>query len=279
MESNNPESGERQINCLVCGSGMRHYFTKTFKTPWLDDVHYSECPECGFVASRTHFQLPAAEWSRLNEEYHGSYQGTDSAMDDPRWLERLNRQTVVIADMKESGLIPQKRPWVDYGCGDGKLPDFLKNRHGVTLLKYDRYMKSPGYLPDSDMKPGAFDFVIHTSVLEHMRDRATMDEIAGLVSETGVLGIHTLVMERIPLDPSWFYLLPVHCAFYSNESMSRLFKAWGFTSSIYHVEARLWLFFRGDPAEVEAQVARANARPGKEDFRYLFKRGFMDYWK
>jgi hypothetical protein len=93
------------------------------------------------------------------------------------------------------------------------------------------------------------------------------------------MGIHTLVAEKIPASADWFYLLPVHCAFYTNKSMQLLFDQWGYSASIYHMNSRLWIWFKTDPGAVEKIVKDANARPGREYFTYHFKRGFMDYWK
>ncbi len=72
-------------------------------------------------------------------------------------------------------------------------------------------------------------------------------------------------------------LHPVHCVFHTNRSMEVLFKPWGYRCSIYHVEARRWWWFKGNPQEVEAKIREANRRP--QGPTYLFKEGFVDYWK
>ena len=43
-----------------------------------------------------------------------------------------------------------------------------------------------------------------------------------VVAPNGAFGMHTLVAERVPSDPAWFYLEPPHCAFFSNAAMARL---------------------------------------------------------
>jgi cyclopropane fatty-acyl-phospholipid synthase-like methyltransferase len=52
------------------------------------------------------------------------------------------------------------------------------------------------------MIQGSFDFVISTSVFEHLTLREHFDGINKLVYEHGVLGLHTLVRENIPCDPA-----------------------------------------------------------------------------
>jgi hypothetical protein len=59
--------------------------------------------------------------------------------------------------------------------------------------------------------------------------------------------------------------------------MEILFHQWGYTCSVYNVDAQLWLWFKRGPQEVEAAIERANRRAG--GLTYIFKRGFVDYWK
>jgi hypothetical protein len=125
--------------------------------------------------------------------------------------------------------------------------------------------------------PGSFDFVITTAVFEHLTLREQFDYVEALLSENGVLGLHTLVCENVPADPTWFYLLPVHCAFHTNRSMEILFRQWGYACSVYNVAAETWLWFKNDSQEVEAVIGWANLRA--DGPHYVFKRGFVDYWK
>ena len=267
------------LQCIICGSDARFSFAKRFDTHRLGTVDYWRCEACGFTQSRTHADMTGATWEALNAASHAAYQGTDADPGDPRWRTRLEAQARVLDDAASHGLLDAEGRWLDYACGDGKLADGLANNHGRTLLKYDRYMgRATGYLREGALAPGGFDLVITTSVFEHLMHRADFDAIHGLVSPSGVLGIHTLVCETVPDDPSWFYLVPVHCAFHTNRSMQVLFEQWGYTCSVYSVAAQLWLWFRTDPAAIEHIVSGANAR-AEDQPKYLFKRGFVDYWK
>ncbi len=240
---------------------------------------YLKCESCGFVISKTHFELSKDRWENLNKEYHDAYLDSNCNPDDPKWADRLKAQAGVIDDLTKLGLIPADMPWIDFGCGDGKLSDLLQADYGQRLLKFDHYMSGSDYLSEDELKDTRFGFVITTSVLEHLRSREELDRIASLGTEKSVMGINTFVTEEIPGSPEWFYLLPVHCSFFSNRSMQILFEEWGFSSSIYHVDSRLWLWFKTDIDRTEKIILSANRQKGREKYYYHFKRGFMDYWK
>jgi hypothetical protein len=257
---------------------MSFFISKVFREYGLDTADYWRCGDCGFVVSKTHVELTPSEWERVNYEWHASYQGTQSDPRDPKWNTRLQNQTRMLNDIQKIGLLDRNRRWLDYACGDAKLSGLLRTHHNLKLLNYERYMpKQEGYIEASDLLPGAFDFVITTAVFEHFTRRDQFDFVEALVSKNGVLGLHTLVCEKVPDDPTWFYLNPVHCAFHTNRSMDLLLRQWGYTSSLYNVEAQLWLWFKRDPQEVEAIVRQANSR--RDCVPYIFKRGFVDYWK
>jgi hypothetical protein len=246
---------------------MAWAFSKRFDSYGLTSVDYWRCSNCGFVISGTHADMSQTEWEDLNRSCHQSYQGSDCNPGDPRWLSRLSSQARVIDDCVQVGLLRSDVDWVDYACGDGKLSELVA-QSGHHLQKYDKYMAHhDGYLSDAELAAGSFGFVITTSVFEHLTKRQEFDAIASLVSDTGVMGVHTLVREAIPQDPTWFYLQPPHCAFHTNRSMEHLFRQWGYSSSIYHVESRLWLWFKTD------------VRDRVDQSKYVYKKGFVDYWK
>jgi len=114
-------------------------------------------------------------------------------------------------------------------------------------------------------------------VAEHVTKREHLDGINACVSENGRLIIHTRISEEIPKDPNWFYLLPVHCAFHTNKSMSLLMQQWGYVSSIYCPTARLWVLLKNENQNLFKLIQAINNEFQNE---YLYgKLGFMDYWK
>lgn len=278
--SSDDRRGAAPMRCEICRGAMAFDFSKTFAEFGLGRVAYWRCGDCGFVLSRTHAEMPQPRWAALNSEIHASYQGGDDNALDPRWKERLAAQARALAGFAAAGLIPPDGRWLDYGCGDGALSAALAGlpgRSGPRLCKYDAYMAAgDDYLTDAELTPGGFDLVITTSVFEHLLRREQWDAIDRLVAPTGVHAVHTLIRETVPGDPDWFYLQPPHTAFFSNGAASRLFEAWGYRSSLYDVEARLWLWFREDPDLTEARVDALNATRAEP---VLFARKFLDYWK
>lgn len=265
------------MKCIICSNDMLFFFSKEFNAFGLTKVDYYRCANCGFTMSKTHADMTTNEWESLNRRYHATYQGKGSNPDDQRWITRLQRQATILADAARIGILDGDGRWLDYACGDGKLSDLLR-KEGLTLNKYDKYMACrEDYLKESEVVPGAFDFVITTSVFEHFTLKEQFDSVEALLSNGGVLGIHTRVCENIPCDASWFYLLPVHCAFHTNMSMSLLFRQWGYVASVYNVSARLWLWFKQRSGDIQNRVERANRRSNRPS--YIFEKGFLDYWK
>lgn len=271
---------EQCRRCLICEAPVHFSFSRDFPEFGLKRVDYVKCKRCGFLFAETLAALVEARWAHINQQFHSCYQGKTEDPNDPRWQARLNAQARVVADLADSHLLASERPWVDYGCGDGKLSTLLAEIYSLRLGKYEKYMvQGKGYMQAEDMKSGGFDFVVSTSVFEHLRSRAELDEIAMLVADNGAMGIHTLVTEEVPCDPKWFYFLPVHCSFFTNRSMQVLFEDWGYKASVYNVESRLWVWFKGDADMVERVIKAKNARTLEVQPIYYFKRGFMDYWK
>lgn len=167
---------------------------------------------------------------------------------------------------------------LDYGCGDGKLVDIIKTLNPHTqIFKYDKYMNvncKDGYLTESEIIDKKFDVVITGAVFEHLLGKNDIDDIVKLLSDKGTLAIHTLICEEVPCDPDWFYLLPVHCSFYSNRAMSILFKHYGFKGCAYSLEARMWFFFL-DLDVMESLESKKEALAGE----WFFSKAFIDYWK
>jgi hypothetical protein len=233
-------------DCLICNSAdTRKYFSKDFEGKYqLSQVEYWRCGNCGFVFSKTHYDMSKKEWEDLNIEYHSSYHGSNNCPDDLNWVERLKTQAATITELARLKALPISLPWVDWGCGDGKLANLL-NKNQLPTLKYERYEKcGTDYLNDLELYSRKYSAVINTSVFEHVREREILESINNLVADDGVLILHTFVAEEIPGDPKWFYLLPVHCSFFTNKSMQTLFEIWGYKVSIYHVPSRMWFWFK-----------------------------------
>lgn len=263
---------------MICKTPTVAFMDKHFEQLGLGDVAYNRCPNCGFVCSRTHYEMTDAQWEDLNNRWVSQYQGTEENPEDPRWLERMEVQSQITNDMAKLGLLPKGR-WLDYGAGDGKLVAKLAKEHGLTAEKYEHSSNpAKGYLRAEDLKPKAFDVVMHTAVIEHLRFRSQLDGIFDLVKDDGVMMLHTLVPENIPQNPDWFYLLSVHCSFFTNKAMQLLFEQNGYQCSIYNVASRMWVWFKQPIETIRPIIEKANAR-GDEKLHYILADRFVDYWK
>ena len=218
------------VDCIICKSEMSFFFTKTFDVFNLEDVDYWKCPECGFCASKTHFEMDEEEWTRLNNDFHAQTHYTDENPYNRN--QRYFNQASMLSLMARHGLIEQGR-WLDWGCGVGSVASLLKKYFDLRLMTYDKYfLPHVNVIDKNDLQSRSFDLVVNTAVFEHVRDRGTLDEIESYVASAGCFAIHTLVPEHVPKNPDWMYLLPVHCAFHTNKSMQVLMDHWGYRCSV-----------------------------------------------
>ncbi len=254
---------------------MRFYFSKKFNAYDLTQVDYWQCSHCGFCASKTHFDMSANEWNKLNDVFHSK---SHFAEDNPyNRNQRYFNQSLMLSLMVKRGLINEGN-WLDWGCGIGAVSRLLKDYFNLNLLTYDKYFTNQvNSITTKELTPRSFDLVVNTAVFEHVRGRDTLDEIESYVRDTGRFAIHTLIPENVPQDPDWMYLLPVHCAFHTNRSMEILMNDWGYECSVYNEHSKMWVLFREKADAIKSDVDKLNKSLGWE---YLhLKKGFMDYWK
>lgn len=263
------------MKCMVCSRGMDYFFNKRFDSDSLGEVEYYRCAECGFSASKTHLEMPNADWVRLNTGWHDA---NNLRADNP-WnrSQRHFNQALMIYLLHRHGVIPDGE-WLDYASGQGGLSRQLHSHFGLVLRSFDNFVQPQSFpLKESDLADRGYALVTNTAMFEHARDRQTLDKIESYVGEHGCFGIHTLVREEIPADPDWMYLLPVHCAFFTNESMRVLMQQWGYSCSVYNEHAKMWIWFKTEPKLVAKRIAELNQSMGWE---YLhFKSGFVDFWR
>ncbi len=70
------------------------------------------------------------------------------------------------------------------------------------------------YVKESELKP--VKVLINSAMFEHIRNREHLEHVNSLVSDEGVLILHTIVCENIPKDPDWFYIMPpLHSALHT----------------------------------------------------------------
>lgn len=255
------------LECFVCKTPMQSAFKKFFDWQGLGEVVYVRCPECGFVASQTHAAMSDEAWAALNHAFHVQRDPHANRSNAARALARLEGYATAIADASAAGAIRVSASWLDYGCGEGRLASLIEDRVQKTVLRYEPYMpKSHG--PWVDSAGSGHGLVVNTAMFEHVLGRASLNAVVDAIGEDGVLALHTVIGPKVPDDPDWFYLLPPHCAFFTNDAMGILCEQWGFSTTAYHEKGKLWLF-----AKQPGHFAALQDRPG-----WLVAEGFVAYW-
>lgn len=277
---------KHENNCIVCQSKTNYFFSKTFPTypgsPFTDDLKadYWKCEYCGFVISKTHQEMTSTQWSKLNTSYHHYFESSTEAqiVNQPPYAD----QALALTILRKNNIIDADDA-LDYAAGYGTLSDFLLKHFDIRIKIFDRYVrsgnKSVQYLDEESL--GKYRLVISSAMFEHVLERDALNEVDNLVADDGVLMLHTLICERIPMDPDWFYVAPiVHTAFHTNKSMAILMEQWGYVASIYSPKAKSWFLFKNNYAQLsflEARISSINRELQNNYFSY--KAGFVDYWK
>lgn len=277
---------EKHKKCMICKSDTEFFFCKdypVFETSPFDNiltVDYHKCKKCGFVISKTHQEMSEQLWGALNSAWHHFFElnKEKSFTNQPPYAE----QAMALALLSKNGLLNTCNV-LDYAAGYGTLSKILQKYFHYAISVFDRYITdNSGHVNYvTQLNTASYDVVINSAMFEHVLDRADLDEVNDLVSNSGVLMLHTVVCERIPKDPNWFYLTPmVHTAFHTNNSMQLLMEQWGYTASVYSPQAKSWFLFKKDYPhlfELEEKIDQINKELQTRYF--YFKYGFVDYWK
>lgn len=271
------------MKCMICDTTCAYYFSKTYSEPPFDTlmrevgaVEYHKCPRCGFVASATHCELPAAQWDTLNRSFHSYLEdnANERFCNQPPYAE----QAMMLSMLGRSDVI-RTDSIVDYAAGHGTLSRIMEKHFDTKVPIYDPYVQAGDpdrYILKSALK--TYKTVINSAMFEHVLEREDLEQVNRLVEDDGCLVLHTVICERVPDDPNWFYLRPpVHTAFHTNESMRLLMGQWGYHSSIYSPKSKCWVLLKADIATVERKIAALNDELQCTWFHY--QSGFMDYWK
>jgi hypothetical protein len=272
-------------SCLVCNSPAAYFFNKKYPSypgcHFSDDlcVEYYKCQTCGFAFSKTHQEMEKADWIKLNNSWHHAFESGlfGKNINQPPYANMALATKILVVN----GLVNMTSS-IDYAAGYGSFAKILKKYFNEIIYKYDPYVtggKDDFYIETENLKQ--YDFVANSAMFEHILTRTDIDAVNSLVSNAGVMMIHTQIRQDIPCDPTWFYLEPhVHSAFFTNKAMAILMEQWGYGASLYSPEARVWFLFKRNHAnfdKIESIATRINKELQRQYFH--FKVGFMDYWK
>lgn len=279
-------SDVQRHQCIICDSTLAYFFSKDYPTypgspfPETLTVEFWRCGGCGFVISTTHQAMTQEQWAQLNSSWHHAAE-TDPASrstNQPPYAD----QALALELLGTNGIIDLDNA-LDYAAGYGTLSKCLKKYFKRDIAIFDRYVhgddQSLRYVAEADLKQ--YPLVINSAMFEHVLDRAALDEVDSLVAPGGVLMLHTVVCERIPQNPDWFYIdTMVHTALHTNNSMDVLMQQWGYGASVYSPQAKSWYLFKHGHPLLEELEERIDAINRELQTRYFhYKAGFVDYWK
>jgi len=241
----------------------------------IGKVDYYKCKRCGFVLSKTHSELDKIKWINLNRKFHQYLEnpGNYKKVNQPPYAE----QAMMISLLGENSIISTDS-MVDYAAGSGTLSNILSKYYNLELPTFDLYIQADNsrrHIHKSELK--TYKTVINSAMFEHVLRRDDLDQVNNIVDADGCLIIHTVVCEKVPNDPNWFYLRPpVHTAFHTNNSMNILMSQWGYRS-IYCPSSMCWILLRDNIEDTEKKIATLNQELQTEYF--YCKNCFVDYWK
>ena len=224
--------------------------------------------------------MTASQWSGLNASWHHNLEKNIETRvgNQPPYADQALALTILqkndIVDIDDT---------LDYAAGYGTLSRFLLKYLDTRIDIFDRYVRAENkdhqHIDEAGLRK--YRLVINSAMFEHILDRDALNEVNDLVADDGVLMIHTVVCERIPPDPDWFYFTPiVHTAFHTNKSMGILMEQWGYAASVYSPQAKSWFLFKKQHPRLTDLEARISDINGEVQMKYFhYKAGFVDYWK
>jgi hypothetical protein len=184
--------------CPLCGGAARAFLAAGGRD-------YRRCAECAltFLSAAQHAD-PARERARYAEHRN--------APDDPGYRAFLDRLLGPL-----TALLAPGAEGLDYGCGPGPTASTMMRERGFSMTDYD-----PFFAPDAGALARAYDFVVCTEVLEHLRRPADdLERLDALLKPGGALGAMTGVLEDDAAFADWWYRRDfTHIAFYRPETLA-----------------------------------------------------------
>ncbi|MCC7101424.1 MAG: class I SAM-dependent methyltransferase [Rubrivivax sp.] len=181
-------------------------------------IYYYRCPACGFLFTIAFDGLGEAELGALvyNDDY--VRYDPDFAEARPREMARVVRGLVGDSLLSRLSIL-------DYGGGNGRLRDFLREAGGRHVESYDPYFQ--------DGAPQArFDLVLCFEVLEHSRaPRRLVADLRRMLGPAGVVIFSTLLQppDIAAQGVQWWYVAPRngHVSIHTGKSLRDLFACEG----------------------------------------------------
>ncbi len=195
--------------CPLCGGAPRPFFSG-------DGRDFLRCGICllTFVPAAQH---PDAAREKARYAEHNNVPG------DPGYRGFLDRLLSPLSAVLTAGA-----EGLDYGCGPGPTASGMMRERGFVMFDYDPY-----FFPDRGALARAYDFIVSTEVIEHLRRPIEdLTRLDGLLKPGGVLGIMTGVLEDDATFATWWYRNDfTHISFYRPETLAWIAHRFAWTLS------------------------------------------------
>jgi 2-polyprenyl-3-methyl-5-hydroxy-6-metoxy-1,4-benzoquinol methylase len=220
------------MQCSICTTKMDSFGNVDFNRSGNDKfegkrlfpvstemVHYQRCPECGFIGSTFFAAWTSKDYTEriYNAEYHLADPPYED--DRPRALSRYLINTLQDRDIS----------FLDYGAGNGKLVNLLRDAGFTHVDAYDPFGTAQGSPPQGQ----SYDIITSIEVIEHVIDQQDLfEQILSLVKPGGLFLFSTLIQ---PVDikevgSEWWYICPRngHTSFHTDTSLGYILANHGF---------------------------------------------------
>lgn len=201
--------------CPVCNAEESTFVIRVIKSGL--EIEYVRCCEC-----RTVYAPEVLSWEP--GDFKCKIYNIDYVKFDPDFVEKRPR---IYANSLYKNRFPSfSGRHLDYGGGNGKLSQILRDEASWDSQTFDRYYG------DVKLPEGKFDLVTAIEVFEHaVNVHELWNDLSRLTNFGGILFVSTWTApDNLESMNDWFYLLPRngHFIFYSPEAFDLLEKQYGF---------------------------------------------------
>jgi len=227
------------LECRICGSDS--ISVETVKGKWCPrDYHIQACPHCGF----SFVGDPDRDYEAIYSEEYYKGEGADPTID---YAGEMEYPHLTIRNYEWDGIVRwigslcEEIPcsWLDFGCGNGGLARFARQR-GYNVHGYDespvaregRQKGVPILSREEFEETGPrYDVVTAIEVLEHLEDPiSALRTIRSKLKNGGIFVYTTGNASRRPEKFSdWKYVVPeIHISYFQPKTMEVALAKTGF---------------------------------------------------
>lgn len=201
--------------CPICNAEESTFVIRVIKSGL--EIEYVRCCECRAIYAPEVLSWEPGDFKR-------KIYNVDYVKFDPDFVEKRPR---IYANSLYKNRFPSfSGRHLDYGGGNGKLSQILRDEASWDSQTFDRYYG------DVKLPEGKFDLVTAIEVFEHaVNVHELWNDLSRLTNFGGILFVSTWTApDNLESMNDWFYLLPRngHFIFYSPEAFDLLEKQYGF---------------------------------------------------